>query len=539
MENNNQNDTTVVDNNVESTTVDNPNTNINTDTVNTTEIVEPIVEPTVIPVVTTNAEIVEEPIIPDYGVYTDIDEKIYESDNERFINTPKMDYMKYYNYSISTNDIPQEAYDNNITLGIATLANINSGNTMVSKTTFREHKYSDSKSTVTRGDETIAPRVINVSNGTKKDRIKNKLNKITRSGSIIQLPCYNSGFQITLNIPNNNELYAIRKDIRDLAINTEINTGGFLFNNTKVAVVARILDFIFKYIIDSTLDMPDDDTNIYDYIVLEDYPLLIMGISYSLFPNGNTTTITCKNTTVMENNKPKCDYVANANLNVKDTLRIKDDRITDNMFIILNKKHSATVTMEEYATYQRERLGFNNYDNTITFDNEGSSITFTLGSNTINTYLKLAKLWVEDLEVKLYSLGDTHKDERALTLEELMDINKLGTYNTYVNKVDVDGELVSFDITDEVELKENLEVLNDILMEFSSDTVTLNIFFDKLFNYISYITIAGIAVNNFTCPTCKKKQRDDINELIWLDPISYFLEILDYRFMSIVKNSEI
>ncbi len=94
MENNNQNDTTVVDNNVESTTVDNPNTNINTDTVNTTEIVEPIVEPTVIPVVTTNAEIVEEPIIPDYGVYTDIDEKIYESDNERFINTPRMDYMK-------------------------------------------------------------------------------------------------------------------------------------------------------------------------------------------------------------------------------------------------------------------------------------------------------------------------------------------------------------------------------------------------------------------------------------------------------------
>lgn len=538
--NNNQNDTTeVVTNNVEDTTVYNPNVKVNNDTTNTTEIVEPTVEPIAIPVVTTNDEVIEEPIITDYGVYTDIDEKIYESDHERFINTPKMDYMKYYNYSIGTNDIPQEAYNNNITLGIATLANINSGNTMVSKTTFREHTYSDSKSTVTRGDETITPRVINVSNGTKKDRIKNKLNKITRSGSIIQLPCYNSGFQITLNIPNNNELYAIRKDIRDLAIHTEINTGGFLFNNTKVAVIARILDFIFKYIIDTTLDIPDDDTNIYDYIVLEDYPLLIMGISYSLFPNGNTTTITCKNTTVMENNKPKCDYVANANLNVKDTLKIKDDRITDNMFIILNKKHSSTVTMEEYNTYQRERLGFSNYDNTITFDNEGSAITFTLGSNTINTYLKLAKLWVEDLEVKLYSLGDTHKDERALTLEELMDINKLGTYNTYINKVDVDGELVSFDMADEVELKENLEALNDILMEFSSDTVTLNIFFDKLFNYISYITIAGIAVNNFTCPTCKKKQRDDINELIWLDPISYFLEILDYRFMSIVKNSEI
>lgn len=539
MENNNQNDTTVVDNNVESTTVDNPNTNINTDTVNTTEIVEPIVEPIVIPVVTTNDEIIEEPIVPDYGVYTDIDEKIYESDNERFINTPKMDYMKYYNYSVSTNDIPQEAYNNNITLGIATLANINSANTMVSKTTFREHKYSDTVTGLTRNGETIAPRLINIATGTKKDRIKNKLNKITRSGSIIQLPCYNSGFQITLNIPNNNELYAIRKDIRDLAINTEINTGGFLFNNTKVAVVARILDFIFKYIVDSTLDMPDDDTNIYDYIVLEDYPLLIMGISYSLFPNGNTTTITCKNTTVMENNKPKCDYVANANLNVKDTLRIKDDRVTDNMFIILNKKNSGSVTMEEYTTYQRERLSFSNYDNTITFDNEGSSIVFTLGSNNINTYLKIAKLWVEDLEVKLYSLGDTHKDERALTLEELMDINKLGTYNTYISKVDVDGELISFDIADEVELKENLDVLNDILMEFSSDTVTLNIFFDKLFNYISYITIAGIAVNNFACPTCKKKQRDDINELIWLDPISYFLEILDYRFMNIVKNSEI
>lgn len=481
-------------------------------------------------------EVVEDVI--DYGVYTDVDDDIVNSTHERFVDVPKMMYSDYYTYALAANEIPENVFSTNVNLALSSLSNMNSKDTMVSHTAFREFKYTDKEvvSKLTKNDDVVEPRTVVSKSTNKKENFKSKIKKITRSGSIVQIPLVNSGFQVTLNIPNNNELYAIRKELRELAVTTEINTGGFLFNNTKIAVIKKVLDFIFTYIIDTTLDMPDNDTNIYDYIVSEDYPLLIMGISMSLYPNGNTTSVTCKNTYVLKNNIPTCDFIAYANLSVKDTLKIKNDRITDNMFIILNKKFSSSVTMEEYKTYQRERLEFTNYDNKVTFENDGSSVVFVLGSKVINEYLEIGSLWIADLETKLYSLGDVEKEDRDVTLDELIDLNKLGTYNTYIDSIAVDGESIEFKNLSEEELKENLDILNDILSEFSNDDLTLNIFFDKLFNYISYITIAGIAVNNFTCPKCKAKQRTDDNELIWLDPIAYFLEILDYRFTTSAKT---
>ena len=99
--------------------------------------------------------------------------------------------------------------------------------------------------------------------------------------------------------------------------------------------------------------------------------------------------------------------------------------------------------------------------------------------------------------------------------------------------MDVDGIVIDMDNEDE--LDENLDMLTDVLAEYSSDDISLNYFLEKLFNYISSITIAGVAVNTFTCPVCKEKQTEE-NELIWLDPITYFLEILDYRFISITRE---
>ena len=96
-----------------------------------------------------------------------------------------------------------------------------------------------------------------------------------------------------------------------------------------------------------------------------DYPFIIACMGMSLTPQGNTTSITCVNTTVIEETKdskgkiikkPKCDYVATATLSVKDTIRLKDERYTETMFDIISRVKSKTVSLDDLKTYQKERM---------------------------------------------------------------------------------------------------------------------------------------------------------------------------------------
>lgn len=478
------------------------------------------------------AEVKEEatPKVTDYGVYKNIDTAVEEIDSDRFISVPKMDITRFYKYASEVEKFNQDIY-NNVKTAVATVANVTSDNTAVSGKTFTGLDYNNTVTEMVREGVTISPRTVNVNGGTKRDLVRNKLSKITKNGNTVQIPCENSGFQVTIALPENNALYAIRKEIREESLLSEINSGGFLFNNTKIKVIKRLLDFIFVNIVDTSLKVPEGKT-VYDYIVPEDHPLLIMGTCYALYPNGNKTVITCKNTTVINNGVPKCNFTATADINVKDTFKVKEGRISNIMYDILARRKGGSVSIDDYNEYQKERLS-QMVDDVITFTSENGTVKFYLKTTNINKYLARATRWADKMEVELYKLGDTEKDAREQTLNELIEINKLSTYSSYISKMDIDGIIIDMD--NENELDDNLDILTDVLAEYSSDDISLNYFLEKLFNYISSVTIAGVAVNTFTCPTCNEKQTED-NELIWLDPITYFLEILDYRFISITRE---
>lgn len=509
--------TSIVDNNVVSRPVSvvTPTDGIDGDTLKVQKTEEPTPELT---------------IIADYGIYKNIDTAVEVIDSDRFISVPKMDVGHFYKYANEVEKFNQEIY-NDVKTAVSTVANVTSNNTSVSNKTFSELNYNNTVTEMTREGTTVSPRTVNINGGTKRDMVRNKLAKITKNGNTVQIPCVNSGFQVTIALPENNALYAIRKSIREESLLSEINSGGFLFNNTKVKVIKKLLDFVFSNIVDTSLDVPKDK-EVYDYIVPEDYPLLIMGICYALYPNGNKTVITCKNTTIINNGLPKCNFTAMADINVKDTFKIKDSRVSNIMYDILSRRKGKSVSIADYNEYQSERLA-QKVDDVITFTSENGSVKFYLKTTNINKYLARATRWADKMEMELYKLGDVEKDEREQTLNELIEINKLSTYSSYISKMDVDGIVIDMDNEDE--LDENLDMLTDVLAEYSSDDISLNYFLEKLFNYISSITIAGVAVNTFTCPVCKEKQTEE-NELIWLDPITYFLEILDYRFISITRE---
>ena len=492
----------------------------------------------------------------DYGIYKIVTDNIISFDGKNMLSVPTMPYEDYDRYIENAGRMSTEFMETNEKANIAALTNFASMSKSVGKVNFKNFKKEDRK-VLERNDIKVMPRHLPIIAKDKKNRVMSMVNNLVKGGQDVQMPLVNTGIQITVGLPSNTELYAFRKELKDMALDKEINSGGFLFNSTKSDITNKILDFCFKYIRRTTLNIPlsirGEFTNLTDegreYLKSKidpfDYPAIMNSIGIGLYPNGNYTTVTCKNTTnfvVKKDPKinkdftyPKCDFTAVANINIKDAFVVKDNRITDFMFSVLSKRKDYTVEIEEYEQYQKERMSFVDFDNTVTFNNGSQDIKFVFENTNLTRYCRLNDLYSIQVNQMLAGLGQLTGDERERNINNITEINKLVIYNSYVSKIIAGDDVIDLRVEDLEEEAENVELLNEILLAFNNDDETLNLYLSKLVDFLSYSIISGFALNNFSCPTCNEEQTTD-DEFIWLDPINYFLEILDYKFMNIVED---
>ena len=88
------------------------------------------------------------------------------------------------------------------------------------------------------------------------------------------------------------------------------------------------------------------------------------------------------------------------------------------------------------------------------------------------------------------------------------------------------------------------ETIDELLNEISQDNYLYNIYMKNIMEFISYNTIANIGTNNFLCPSCNTKQKDEEDvrnifemEYVWMDPIAYFLEIMNSKLTKMQKRT--
>ena len=480
-----------------------------------------------------------------FGIYTNVNADIINVKEKKFLAIPTIGFDSYYNYVANMSKMSEKTISDNILYGLGSLYNMESNGKSVSDIIFKDFKNTD-KCSMTRDDTIVEPRHVNIIPKTKKSRVLNIVNNVIKGGRDVQLPLYNSGFQVTIKVPETPELYSIRKTLKDLSLEQEISTGGILFNSTRGDLINKILEFLFPYIVRSTLNVPKGEP-IYKYIDPQDYPLLICGFTMALYPNGNTTTITCKNSTVFKDEiikegneektfkKPVCDFVATATLSVKDTIKVREERITDFMFDVISRRKDNSVTIDDWEQYQKERLGHKPVDDFVTFKNGNDEVKFVFSTTSLERYIKINTIFSEYVKSQFDNIGAIDPNDREQTLNEIIELNKLTSYNSYVKEIRAGSDVINMYDNDDTIQKENLEMLSEILVTFNMDELSMNKYLTKLFDYLTHTTIAGVAVNNFSCPKCNELQVSE-NELIWLDPLNHFLGMLDYKFMSIVED---
>ena len=466
------------------------------------------------------------------GIYKNIVEDKDVDDDLIALPTVPSDVL--YSYVQNSSTIKEEVYNKDINVSHSVLTNLNTLAYVVEPGFFRGIKPNpDIVNEVNYKDKKIKFEEVNIRSGSKEKSALDKIRSVTRIGKNIQAPLWNTGIRVTILVPPVNEIYELKKKLRDLNIESDIETGGLLFSNKKIKLYTEITTFISSYIMDTTLAVPEDKT-LFDFVNVVDIALLIVGTSLSFYPNGNYVTVACTNTTKIINQVPKCNFVANSKVDTKELVKIDNSRITDTMLEIINRRNSGSVTVADLETYRKEFINNNDFFKIIV-PYETSDLVFNLAIPDINTFIRRGNVWYDDLVAKLYNVGQMNLETKKNEIDKIIELSVLGVYNSYVISVEIEGEL----FTDE-------ETIDSLLNEVSQDNYLYNIYLKHIMNFISYITIANIGTNNYLCPLCKTKQKQEEEdgikksafemEYIWMDPIAYFLEIMNSKLTKMQKR---
>ena len=461
------------------------------------------------------------------GIYTLSDEET----DDNFISLPTLPSNALLEYIKNSSTIKEETYVKDINTSHAVLTNLNSIPFTVSEEYFKNIKFNNNryKPNMEYNGKKIQYEEVKLQSSDKKLKAIDRVRSITRIGKNIQIPLWNTGIRVTISVPPINSLYDLKKKLRDLNIEIDTDTGGLLFSNKKIKLYKEILDFISVYILDTTLEIPEDKT-LFDYIKVQDIALLIIGISLSLYPNGNNITIACFKTTEIKQGKPSCNFVTSAKIDPKELVKIDTDRVTDKMLEIISRRNSNSVTIEDLETYQNEFILNKNQNINIEYDI--GNLLFNLLNPDINKFISKGGLWYDDIIEKLYGIGNLIENNKKEELEKLIELNLLGSYNSYVNNIVIDDEILEDD-----------DIIFETLNEVTQDNYLYNIFIKEIIEFISYNTIANIGTNNFLCPSCNNKQKTEKTsnkfemEYVWLDPLSYFLEIMNSKLIKMQKRT--
>ena len=344
-------------------------------------------------------------------------------------------------------------------------------------------------------------------------------------GEITQVPLWHSGFWITIRPPKSADVINIEYELSKNVINLGRQTNTLVFSNSSVLFNKIITEFILKHITETSLKLPADE-DILDYIDVRDLNLLVIGMITSMYPRSIPITKSCINSTIIEDDKPKCSFTVQGKLDPKKMIVKDNKRITKEMKEHMSNRTPNSVTVDAVKEYQR-LLNLNNDDILKVIYNE-NEIVMTLQNPNLKNYIKNGELWINNIISSAEELF-TESDTELIKNSKVSDILKsviFGIYNTYIAKLETNG----------VSVIDN-ETITSILDNISNNKDGYNVYIKAIKKFISNTNIALVATPNYECPECSKLQNEEdgpFKELVPLNIIESFfhlcvLRVQEYR----------
>lgn len=378
-------------------------------------------------------------------------------------------------------------------------------------------------------DKVLTPRTINFKSG--KGELSGSMamnifrNKIS-IGEIVQVPLWHSGFWISLKPPTQAEIIQLQDTIAHHEVNIGYETNSFVYSNYSVVLTRILVNFIIEHIAECSFEIPPGE-DIREYILINDYYPMLLGLLSTIHPRGINIIQNCKNSLILnEDQKPTCDFVMSALCDPKKMLWV-DRSILKDEYInsVMSTRGANQVRRDTILEYQRRISNLVSKDVTVEASN-GVPITLTLSVPTISRIITEGERWVSDIVTMTENAfdGKEPKDEKVARINAMIRITVLSIYNSFVTAIYTDKGTEN-----ETSTKDPVAILSNLNDMSSDDNLLVNILKEAR-SYIDSTTIALAGIPNYICPKCSKDQNDHKDKedkfhgFIPLDLPTYFFD---------------
>ena len=339
----------------------------------------------------------------------------------------------------------------------------------------------------------------------------------------VRVPCWHSGFWLTVTAPADEDIIALDIAISDAKIHFGRATGGLVYSNSMVYTIKHLMDFIIKCSAEATVVLESGSMReLRTLLAAQDIPAALLGIMTAMYPEGYQYQQPCVQ------NPTKCQYVLKELLDLslllfEDTKRLSTEQVA--FMCGGNFKRPGSKTVESVKLYQE---GFSSEFSKLPLPN--SDITVHLSLPTVERYETNGMHWVDTVvDDALQTLTpDASEDVKNTEIIRFANASVMRNYGHYVTKITIG--------TNEIN---DSKTISDALARFSSKKEYRKAFSDGIKQFISDTTIALVAVESFECPSCgTHNQEDNVLDkaLIPLDVISLFFDTCERRLLDLANR---
>jgi len=334
-------------------------------------------------------------------------------------------------------------------------------------------------------------------------------------GSPIQIPLPASGFYVTIKPLGEDEIIALWREIIAETVKLGRVTHGLIFSNNQSLAAKAVCEAWRRSIFETTVhDMNLD--NIFEYIKINDLPVIAQSLATSIYPNGFPLT---RAVFTEDTNTPK-EEISQV-IDIRKCLFMNNKAFSDSQLEHMTKRIEQPMSLKSIKAYT-EDFKFNQ-NSVIDISDD---IKLHLHTPSLKDYFDSGEKWINDINTTVSeALGAEPKEnERLRYISQLALSTRLRQFSHYVKAVEEDGELYS--------TRENID---KVLIALSTSEEISKKFYSSISDYINNTQVAIVA-------TTSVNEYEDVltgnkwPRLIAMDAVSVFFQLVEQKLLGITSR---
>lgn len=331
-------------------------------------------------------------------------------------------------------------------------------------------------------------------------------------GTYLNIPCWHSGFWITLKAPTRTELDELFRAIEMTKVSVCNNSYGLALSNSTSYMLRPILELIINNIHDTSVKHADFSFVI-ERLSSLDISWVVGHLAQLVWRKGYQYAHSCIN------DMQSCANVITEKIEIGKCAFVANERFSELQRAHMTKRMATSMTIDEVDKYLNDFVW--HYGRLVKLESDDGIVSFYLKDPSAGAYMSAGQRWVDRLEASVSKTISQTADmaERNRELNKAANVTEMMEYSHWIDYIDLgDGHKVT-----------DRETIDLILCDLSGNKELVDKFNTAVKTYIDDATVAVIAAPTTKCPVCQKEDidaGDTFKGLVAIDTLSTFFTLL-------------